>query len=101
MSQNAASEEKLGGLHSLIADTLIEQLQGTPILDQETGEVIGREIDPRIISSAISFLRDNKITKNPFLDEKISEIEERLKNRTKRFRVVDADEAAKRAANDR
>lgn len=100
MSENAAPEEKLGSLHSLIADTLIEQLEGTPIQDVETGEIIGREIDPRIISAAISFLRDNKITKNPFLDEKISEIEERLASRKKRFQVVRPDEAAQRAAND-
>lgn len=100
MSENAAPEEKLGSLHSLIADTLIEQLAGTPVQDMETGEIIGREIDPRIISAAISFLRDNKITKNPFLDEKISEIEERLRTRKKRFKVVTSEDAAQRAAND-
>ena len=100
MSENAAAEEKLGSLHGMIADTLMEQLEGEPIFDLESGEVIGRRIDPRIISAAISFLRDNKIKANPFLSEKISEIEERLKNRTKRFKVVTPDDAAKRAAND-
>lgn len=90
MSQFAAPEEKLGQLHVIIADTLIQQLSN---FDPEEG------IDPRILSSAISFLRDNKVTKNPFLDEKISEIEMRLKERTKRFKVVPGD-AAKRAANE-
>lgn len=88
MSHKAAAEERLGELHSLIADTLIQQLSE---FDPEEG------LDPRILSSAISFLRDNKITANPFLDEKISEIEKRLKDRTKRFKVVPG-EAAKRAA---
>jgi len=53
----------------------------------------------RVISSAISFLRDNKIKANPFLEEKMSEIEERLSARTKRFRVVPGD-AARRAAGE-
>jgi hypothetical protein len=88
MSHNAAPEEKLGELHAIVADTLIMQLQG-----DEDGD-----IDPRILSSAISFLRDNKIKANPFLDEKMSEIEERLKARTRRFKVVPKD-AAERAAN--
>lgn len=97
MSKNAASEERLGDLHMAVADTLIEQLEGTPVLDEE-GTVIGRTIDPRIISSAITFLNNNKITANPFLDEKMSEIEERLAARKTKFKVVDAKEAAKRAA---
>jgi hypothetical protein len=90
MSQFAAPEEKLGELHAIIADTLIEQLSN---FDPEEG------LDPRVLSSAISFLRDNKIKANPFLDEKMSEIEQRLKDRTRRFKVVPG-EAAKRAANE-
>jgi len=89
MSESAAPEEKLGELHSLIADTLIQQLSD---FDHEEG------LDPRILSSAISFLRDNKIKANPFLDEKVSEIEQRLKDRTRRFQVVPGD-AAERASN--
>lgn len=90
MSKNAATEEKLGQLHSLIADTLINELSNIP--EDEP-------LDPRLISSAISFLRDNKIQANPFLEEKMSEIEERLSARTRKFKVVPS-EAAKRAAGE-
>lgn len=94
MSHKAAPEEKLGELHALIADTLIDQLK--PEHDDDGFPI---PIDPRVLSSAISFLRDNKITANPFLDEKISEIEERLKNRKKRFKVVPKDAAERAAGN--
>ena len=97
MSKNAATEERLGSLHLAVADTLIEQLEGHPIFDDE-GDEIGRDIDPRIISSAITFLNNNKIVANPFLDEKLSEIQDKLRKRKRKFAVVDKDEAAKRAA---
>jgi len=86
MSINAAGEEKLGELHLLVAETLVEQLKA-------------EELDPRVISSAITFLNNNHITHNPFLDEKMTEIQEALKNRKKRFTAVDPDEAAERAAS--
>lgn len=100
MSKNAASEEKLGRLHAILADKLIEQLEGKPVLGDD-GEILYYEIDPRVLSSAITFLNNNKIVANPFLDEKISQIEERLRQRKTRFKAVDggAKEAAKRAAN--
>jgi len=98
MSERAAGEEKLGGLHSIVSDTLIEQLEGTPILNED-GDEIGRHVDPRIIASAITFLNNNKIVANPFLSEKMSEIEAALKKRATKFRVLDAEKAAKRAAD--
>ena len=85
MSHKAAPEEKLGELHEIVAETLIAQLSED-------------EIDPRVLSAAISFLRDNKIKANPFLDEQINEIQEKLRHRRKRFEVVDGKEAAERAA---
>lgn len=97
MSQNAAAEERLGALHAAVADTLITQLEGKPVIGDD-GEIIGYDIDPRIISAAITFLNNNKIVANPFLDEKVSEIELRLKERSKRFRSVEGGRAAARAA---
>lgn len=101
MSHNAADEAKMGTLHSVVADRLIEQLQGKPIYNDD-GKQIGTEISDRAISNAITFLNNNKIVMNPFLTDKISEIQSKLQDRTKRFAVVknDAIEAAKRAAND-
>lgn len=100
MSKNAAAEERLGLLHAALADTLLEQLEGKPILGDD-GEIIGREVDPRVISAAITFLNNNKIVANPFLDEKVSEIEKRLKARRTMFKTVEggAKAAAERAAN--
>lgn len=98
MSKNAAPEEKLGNLHMAVADALIEGLQPKPILDEDK-EIIGfAPVDPRIISSAVTFLNNNKIKHTPFLDEKASEIQEMLNNRQKRFKVV-ASNAAEKAAN--
>jgi hypothetical protein len=97
MSKNAAAEERLGQLHCIVAETLIKQLDGKPMLN-EAGEIIGYEVDPRIISSAITFLNNNKVTANPFLDEAMSEIEKRLKDRVTKFRKVDGGKAAARAA---
>ena len=90
MSHNAAGEDKLGLLHNMVAEVLMEELKASG--DDEP-------IDPRILSSAISFLRDNKIKADPFLSEKMSEIEERVKARKKRFSIVPS-EAAQRAANE-
>lgn len=84
MSVNAAGEQRLGELHLAVADTLIEQLSK-------------EDIDPRVLSAAITFLNNNKITHNPFLDEKMSEIQEKLSAKRKRFVAV-PDEAADRAA---
>lgn len=99
MSKNAAPEEKMGTLHTVVADVLLEQLEGTPIIGDD-GEIIGRDIDPRIISSAITFLNNNKTTANPFLTDQLSEIEKRLRDRKSRFQLVKPDEAAERAAAD-
>jgi len=97
MSKNAAAEERLGELHATLAETLIKQLEGRPVLGDD-GEIIGYEVDPRIISAAITFLNNNKIKANPFLTEEMTEIEKRLKARTSKFRAVDGGKAAARAA---
>lgn len=99
MSKNAASEEKLGDVHNKVADALSTALDGEPILNEE-GEEIGRKVDPRIISAAITFCNNNKIQANPFIDEDAqTAIQKKLDGRIKRFKVV-PEEAAKRAAND-
>jgi hypothetical protein len=99
MSKNAAPEEKLGQLHSVIADTLLEQLEGVPVFNDE-GEEIARHVDPRIISSAITFLNNNKVTANPFISETVSDIEKKLAERTRRMNETKqrAKEAAEKYA---
>ena len=99
MTEHAAGEEKLGRLHEIVADDLIEALTNpTPILNDD-GDILGYVRDDKARLQAITFLNNNKIKATPFLSEKISEIEEALKKRKQRFRVVDPGEAAKRAAN--
>lgn len=99
MAKNAASEERMGILHLAVAETLIKELDGKPILDNE-GNEIGRQIDARVLSGAISFLNNNKVTMNPYVSEALSEIEAKLKDRPRKFAVVrnDAIAAAKKMA---
>jgi len=99
MSQFAATEEALGRLHQTVAQTLIAQLEGEPIFDDE-GEEIGRKLDPRVLTAAITFLNNNKIKANPFISAEVSEIEKKLAEKTKRFNKVkqSAKEAAKKYA---
>ena len=99
MAKNAATEEQMGMLHLAVAEALIKQLDGKPILNNE-GEEIGREIDPRVLSGAISFLNNNKVTMNPYVAEALSEIEEKLKTRSRKFAVIrnESIEAAKKMA---
>jgi hypothetical protein len=96
--KNAADEFAIGGLHSKVAKVLNEQLDGKPLVNAD-GEVIGTELDPRWMTAAITFLNHNKATYNPFISDQVSEISEKLKDRTKRFAVIkdQAVEAAKRA----
>jgi (p)ppGpp synthase/HD superfamily hydrolase len=93
MTENAASEETLGDLHAIAAKCLIRELSAT----DEDGNFL--PVDPRTMTNVIRFLRDNKIEKNPFISEQISEIEKRLSQRARRFKVVPS-EAAKRAAGE-
>lgn len=88
MAKNAANEELMGMLHADVAHTLIDQLKGIEIRDDD-GEVIGKTIDPRILSSAITFLNNNKVTMNPYVAEALSEIQQKLADRSKdRFTIV-------------
>lgn len=101
-TKNAASEKVMGGLHKALAEALIEQLEGEPILDEDMN-IIGRKLDPRWATAAITFLNNNKVTMNPEIVSALTEIEEKLNKRTKRFANVkkDAAEAARKyAANE-
>lgn len=100
MSHNAASEEAMGLLHARVAEVLLSQLEGRSYKDPETGDEIVVEVDPRIISSAITFLNNNKVVMNPYVSQKLTEIEQKLSDKVVRFRSVSkeaADEAKKEA----
>lgn len=88
MSQNATPEEVMGNLHSIVTKVLIDQLDGTPILNDE-GEEIGRSLDPRFVTAAITFLNNNKVVASPFVVAAMSEIEEKIaKMKDRKFRIV-------------
>jgi hypothetical protein len=97
MSKNAAGEELLGELHMTTARVILAGLDGEPIFNDE-GVEVGRRVDPRIISTAVTFLNNNKVIMTPWLDEKMTEIQERLQNRKTRFKVVDPLAMARKAA---
>jgi len=81
----AANETVLGLLHDLTATALIAKLRGTPVLDEDgepTGEVI--PCSAADIQAAAKFLKDNNITCAPADDNKLGELEDKLKDRQKR-----------------
>lgn len=81
----AANEDVLGALHALTASALIKKLEGTPVLDEDgqpTGEVIPASAAD--IQAAAKFLKDNNITCVPAADNKLGELEERLKKKQER-----------------
>lgn len=89
MSKGAASEEVLGQLHARVAEVLLAMLEKREYEDPETGETVPLDPDPRIISSAVTFLNNNKVKMSPFLDNTVSEIQKKLDaKKGKRFSVI-------------
>lgn len=81
----AANESILGLLHELTASALIEKLKGTPLLDEDgnpTGDVI--PCSAADIQAAAKFLKDNNITCAPADDNRLGELEQKLKDRQAR-----------------
>lgn len=81
----AANEDTLGLLHDLTATALIAKLKGTPLLDEEgnpTGEII--PCSAADIQAAAKFLKDNNITCTPADDNRLGELEDKLKDRQRR-----------------
>lgn len=81
----AANEDILGTLHELTAQALMDKLKGIPVLDEggnPTGEVI--PCSAADIQAAAKFLKDNNITCAPAEDNKLGELEQRLKARQER-----------------
>jgi hypothetical protein len=101
MSKNAAGEEIMGELHAKVAAVLLAQLEGRNYIDPETGEEVKMDPDPRIVSAAITFLNNNKVSMNPFVANTLSKIEKELEERAAtRFSVIrgQAQEEARKAA---
>ncbi|MDE3021843.1 MAG: hypothetical protein KGI54_08290 [Pseudomonadota bacterium] len=65
MANNTATEETLSNLHAELAEALKEAIQPEPIVDRETGEVIGKKRNPAALNVARQFLKDNGIQALP------------------------------------
>ena len=83
MSDNATPEQEMGALHAKVAAVLSAQLEGRPYVDEDTGETLWVEVDPRFVSAAITFLNNNKVTMNPYVAKTLSEIEQKLVGKSK------------------
>lgn len=70
----AANETKLGQLHDLVADALIQKVKGSVILDEEGVEVGKMEPTAADLQAAAKFLKDNQITCAPSDDNKMGEL---------------------------
>jgi hypothetical protein len=81
----AATEDFLGQLHNATAKALMDKLNGIKILDEE-GNPTGEVIPPSAadIQAAAKFLKDNNITCAPSEDNKLGELEEKLKEKQAR-----------------
>lgn len=81
----AANEDILGQLHEITAKSLIDKIKGTPLLDDE-GKPTGEFMPPSAadIMAAAKFLKDNNITCAPSEDNKLGELEQKLKDRQAR-----------------
>lgn len=83
----AANESKLGSLHDIVADTLLEALKGEVLpgyIDPETGEEVPEKRLPpsaAIIAAATKFLKDNNITCAPSEDNSLGELQQIMEAR--------------------
>lgn len=76
----SASEEKLGALHDLVCDALIEGTKGATIAGDE-GALVTLPPAPAMLQAAIKFLNDNKVTCAPSADNKLGALSDQLKKR--------------------
>ena len=52
-------------LHAALADTLKDALKGEPVVDKDSGEVLGYKLNAAVLSVARQFLKDNGIESVP------------------------------------
>lgn len=96
MSKNAAGEDKLGELHSKIADVYLRVLEGYDVLAQKQRERIEdpEKDEPEVVlepsaaflSAVNAFLKNNEITCNTENSETLSKLQNRL---SQKGRVTD------------
>lgn len=72
----AANETKLGQLHDLVADALIQKVKGSVILDEDGQEVGKMEPTAADLQAAAKFLKDNQITCAPSDDNRMGELQD-------------------------
>jgi len=81
MAKNAAKEEELGTLHSLLSKQLRIKLGA-------------KNCDPRYFQIATKFLNDNKIYQIPDLTNELGELDKDLQKRKRRFGTENITELA-------
>lgn len=68
----SATHDKMERLHGKLADVLLDELE---VGDDDLG------VSPAMLTVAARFLKDNDITAQPAAGSKISELEEKLKQK--------------------
>ena len=91
MSENAAMEGDLGSLHSLLC-----KVYRATLVDEE-GEM-RKEVDARVLGHINKFLADNKIKQVAAPGNEISELDQDLKKRKKRFGQANVTDIATKQA---
>ncbi len=102
-NMSKATEDQLAVLHGKVAETMtaaLDQADQAALLLSEYGKHVfkegetlpsailkflreTKEVNPSLLTSATKFLKDNNISCEPVDDEKLSELEERLKRKRK------------------
>ncbi|WP_156433870.1 hypothetical protein [Bradyrhizobium retamae] len=98
MSSGPAKESKLGDLHSKVADVMISALdhiekaqEAYSLMDTEVIADKGikePELNPALLSVMVRFLDANKITCAPEAGNTMSDLEQRLADKSKKRRAV-------------
>lgn len=63
--KETAAVSALEQLHAKLADTLKDAMKGEPVVDKESGEVMGYKLNAAVLSVARQFLKDNGIESLP------------------------------------
>ena len=79
----AASDKKLGGLHEIVADAFIEQVQGYDE-EQEDGRIKRIRPSPALLGAATAFLKNNNVTADVEDNAALRDLGAALKARSKK-----------------
>lgn len=83
MTSRPTSSEAMNALHNDVAIKLSAKINALPPVDEEGNEILLPE-DPRWTGMAIKFLLDNKVFREPDIENTLGELDKHLQKKRKR-----------------